>query len=376
VRNHWMIGSLLACVCGATLAAGEPPVPQPPGGSGAVPDGGKAPELTGAARIKADAPRLLPMLESRLARVFARAAEGLPSVSPRTLWVNKEKRAWYTPAERDALPEAERAALAERPCDEEFYYTTRYGSPLAYARALDVLASRAGKDFDDFRGKRIIDYGYGTIGHLRIMASLGAHCIGIETDTSLAKLYNQPGDTGIIPGWAAHGLHEVVAVPDGSIRLLTGRFPVDPGCTPADIKPLAPEGVDLFISKNTLKNGYIHPSEPVDKRMLVDLGTGEAAFLDAVHGVLHPDGWFLIYNLSPAPSKPGEKYKPWSDGRCPFSREQLENAGFEVLVFDENDDGAARKLGAALGWDKDGMDLANDLFAHWTLARRIDIKAK
>ena len=86
----------------------------------------------------------------------------------------------------------------------------------------------------------------------------------------------------------------------------------------------------------------------------------------------------MIYNLSPAPSKPGEAYKAWSDGRCPFSREQLEAAGFEVFAFDESDDAKAREMGRLLGWADDpdgdgpekGMDLENDLFSHWMLARK------
>jgi len=59
-------------------------------------------------------------------------------------------------------------------------------------------------------------------------------------------------------------------------------------------------------------------------------------------------------------------------GRCPFARELLEQAGLEVPAFDQQDDAAARALGAALGWDQgeDAMDLQNDLFAWFTVARR------
>jgi hypothetical protein len=49
-----------------------------------------------------------------------------------------------------------------------------------------------------------------------------------------------------------------------------------------------------------------------------------------------------------------------------------EGAGFQVLAFDEVDDAQARTMGHALGWDEGehGMDLKNDLFAWYTLARK------
>lgn len=345
--------------------------------------------LSGAAKVRADAERLTAFAQSALAKRFLAATAALPEPETRTLYVNRATRKWYTSAERGALGEADRAALTERVMDSEFYYSTRYGSPLAYVRALDLIAAKdvggAGGfgEASGFAGKRIIDYGYGTIGHLRLMASCGASVVGLETDSSLELLYGKAGDTGRIAG--------VDGAPDGEIVLRTGRFPVDAGCAAAEllksgvaandregVEGVRGGGFDLFISKNTLKNGYIHPAQEVDKRMLVDLGTDEASFLKAVAGTLKPGGLFMIYNLSPAPSKPGEQYKPWSDGRSPFSKEQFEAAGFEVIVIDENDDKAAREMGRLLGWADDpdgegpqtGMDLEGDLFAHWTLVRK------
>ena len=90
--------------------------------------------------------------------------------------------------------------------------------------------------------------------------------------------------------------------------------------------------------------------------------------------MLAPRGRVLIYNLSPAPSKPDEPYRPWTDGRCPFPRELFEREGFRVLAYDANDDVAARAMGRALGWDQgaSGMKLETDLFAHYTLLERTD----
>ena len=45
----------------------------------------------------------------------------------------------------------------------------------------------------------------------------------------------------------------------------------------------------------------------------------------------------------------------------------------QVLAFDQDDNAPARALGKALGWDQGNppMDLENNLFGHYTLARRI-----
>ena len=51
------------------------------------------------------------------------------------------------------------------------------------------------------------------------------------------------------------------------MKLVHGRFPADPKVVAA-----VGGGYDLFLSKNTLKRGYIHPAEKVDPRLLVDLG--------------------------------------------------------------------------------------------------------
>jgi hypothetical protein len=151
------------------------------------------------------------------------------------------------------------------------------------------------------------------------------------------------------------------------VKLVHGRFPADPRVVAA-----VGGGYDLFLSKNTLKRGYIHPAEKVDPRMLVNLGVDDRAFLKSVASSLKPGGWFVIYNLCPAPSAAGKPYLPWSDGRCPFSAEDLAAAGFQTLVRDAVEDRAARALGAALGWDKppDGMKLEDDLFALVTIARK------
>ncbi|MHC5002251.1 MAG: hypothetical protein ACYTJ0_03935, partial [Planctomycetota bacterium] len=108
----------------------------------------------------------------------------------------------------------------------------------------------------------------------------------------------------------------------------------------------------------------------------VHLGVDDEAYVRALHDVLNPGGIAVIYNLAPAQNPPDQPYLPWADGRCPFDRALLESLGFEVVELDRDDGEAARAHARALGWDVprdqggSGMDLDNDLFAHYTILRK------
>ena len=135
-------------------------------------------------------------------------------------------------------------------------------------------------------------------------------------------------------------------------------------------------GYTLIISKNVLKRGYIHPERPVaNPKKLVHLDVSDQAAIKAFYDALLPGGHFLIYNICPAPTPPDKPFVPWSDGRSPFTRADLQAAGFEVLELDVDDAAAVRGMGKALGWDQPedgepGMDLVNDLSVLYTLLRK------
>ena len=186
-----------------------------------------------------------------------------------------------------------------------------------------------------------------------MLATIGAHVVGVEVDPILRALYSSASDTG--------------SLARGRVVLVHGSWPGD-----SEVRASAGAGFDLFLSKNTLKRGYIHPEQPVDPDRLVHLGVTDEAFVAAVFESLVPGGLFAIYNLCPAPAPPGEPYIPWADGRSPFPREVFEAAGFEVLAFDEDDTLRIRDFGRALSWDEgeEAMDLQNDLFAWFTIVRK------
>jgi SAM-dependent methyltransferase len=305
--------------------------------------------------LQREAKALEPLMVSPLARDFLKATFELPAVTPRKLFLDAVKKVYMTETTAASLTAGERRALKPVPIDEAFYFTTKYGSPLAYARPLDLVA-RSG--LADFSGRKVLDFGYGAIGQLRLLAGLGADVVGVDVDPLLRALYSEPVDQGIVRN--RHGR-------DGSLRLISGRFPADSAVTAS-----VGTGYDLIISKNTLKRGYVHPDRQVDASRLLGLGVDDDQFIRAFYDALKPGGRFMIYNICPAPSKPGAPYKNWADGRCPFAIEVWKSAGFRVVALDRDDSDEIRKLAHALGWDKgeSPIDLKADLFAQYSLMEK------
>ena len=299
-------------------------------------------------QLQNEAKALAPLVRTSLAREFLAQVPRLPSIAPRTVYRDSARTRAWSAREAEALPDSVRTKLVARTLDEKFYYDTRYGSPLAYVRALELLGFHTLKNV---KGKRIADFGCGMLGQLRLLAEMGAHTVGVDVDPLLTALYSEPGDQG--------------TVGTGSVRLAIGQWPATP-----ETRAAVGEKLDLFLSKNTLKNGYLHPAEKVDPRMMVHLGVSDSAFVAALGKSVQRGGLVMIYNLCPAPAPPGKPYIPWADGRCPFPRELWEHAGFQVVEFDKDDSPAARAMGRALGWDAAGVKLEEDLFATWSLFER------
>ncbi|MHC4767079.1 MAG: class I SAM-dependent methyltransferase [Planctomycetota bacterium] len=315
------------------------------------------PQPTAVEMLRAEAWALAPLVRSDLARRFLEATADLPEIAgERVVWWNRAKRRALRPQQAAAMDEAELEGFRELTLGGGFYYYTAYGTPLAYARALDLAAAHGFESADD---RRILDFGFGGIGHLRLLASLGGHATGIEILELLREFYREPGDTGEIPRSAA-----AASGSPGSLTLVYGSFPGD-----AQVRRAVGDGFDLVVSKNVLKLGYVHPEREADPRRLVHLGVDDETFVRAVHDVLNPGGLFVIYNLYPQQNPPDEPYIPHATGGCPFDRDLVESVGFEVVAFDRDDTEDARRMGKTLGWD-DSMDLETDLFGMYTILRK------
>jgi hypothetical protein len=258
----------------------------------------------------------------------------------------------YTQAEYDELPEAQRTGLSALPVDTRTWYHTFYGSPLAALRALDLAAEHG---IDSWAGKRVLDFGFGSVGQLRLLAACGAEAVGTEVMPALRAIYAAPDAQGVVHG--ADGAR-------GAVRLVFGRWPAE-----EDVVAAVAGGYDLFVSKNTIKRGYVAPPVEVDPSRRLDLGVPADVFLARLLDVLRPGGLAVLYNLGGRPAGEGEPYRPATDIACPWSRAELEAAGFEVLALDRDDSAAARVFGRALGWEAQ-MDLETALFGSVTVLKR------
>jgi SAM-dependent methyltransferase len=315
----------------------------------------------------ADAPQVPPteqmmqeaaVMAEQVSSPFAKSLLGgfgcLRPIQPMTAYYNKETRSALSAADASKMTEAQLKGYEKRDIDDAFYYFTRYGTPVAFVRPAEILGRAGVKSAD---GLKLVDFGFGSIGQLRALASAGADVTGIEVDPLLEVIYAK--EPGTVARCSAAGKGR-----DGSVQLAFGQFPKE-----AEMVKKVGAGYDVFISKNTLKHGYIHPEREVDPRMLVHLDVDDETFVRAVYDALKPGGFFLIYNLCPAPSKPEEQYKPWGDGRSPFSEETFKKVGFKVIGIDVDDTAAARVMGKTLGWGTEDQ-LSKDLFGTYTLVQK------
>jgi hypothetical protein len=90
--------------------------------------------------LREDARRVRPLVHTPFANRFLDAADSLPHVPPHDVYRSKDKSRWLTADQFTALADAERTSFDRVTVDEPLYYETKYGSPLAYARAFEVLA--------------------------------------------------------------------------------------------------------------------------------------------------------------------------------------------------------------------------------------------
>lgn len=240
-----------------------------------------------------------------------------------------------------------------RTFDEEFYYAARWGTPLAYARAVD-LATRSGARFGS--GARWLDFGFGAPGHLQMLGRLGLDVTGVDVDAPGRSLYVDPSDFEVAPG---------------RLRVAYGHWPGD-----QTTRAAVGGAFDVIIAKNVLKRGHIHPARETGRMPFVDLQVDDATFVGAIRDALNPGGLIVIWNLCARQNPPELPYIPAADGQNPFARETWEAAGFDLIAYDADDTERARELARALRFDApdpDGgprWDIEHDLRAWYSIARR------
>ena len=144
---------LLAVALCLMLAACAAPVHKPESPTSVAREEKGKPSPT-APKLRAEAKSLAPLVHSALARDFLAATASLPGMAARTVFVNPA-RTYFSREAAAALPEKQRAALKPVELDDYRYYYTKYGSPLAYVRAVELLSQQG---IASFAGKRILDF--------------------------------------------------------------------------------------------------------------------------------------------------------------------------------------------------------------------------
>ncbi|MBY0112445.1 MAG: hypothetical protein K2Y21_06460 [Phycisphaerales bacterium] len=351
------MASILAAFAGAQTTPAPAPAPSP--SPAKAPEAPKPPENV---RVLADiseaAKSVLPFMTTDAGRDFVRAADSLPPREIRTVYRDRERGLAISEDEWKKLAADEQAKFKPRAMDERMYYYTGYGTPLTYARMLDLLGTHG---VTSWKGKRVFDFGNAAIGHLRMLASLGADAQGVDVEPLWAAMYTQLGDQGKVPAAA------IAAGAEGNVNVHVGRWPAE-----KKVADAIGGGYDIFLSKNTLKYGYIHPKRETEKRFTIDLGVDDAAFLKAVYDALKPGGLAIIYNICPAQAPADKPYIPWADGEFPFAKDLTEKAGFEILAWDIVDDEVCHKLWPFVSGDTKSTpeELKTTIFTHYTVLRK------
>lgn len=344
------VSMLLLIAAARPAVADDPPPPTTPPTTDAAP--APAPErITDVMRLRAA--ELEPTVTTPLAKEFLAATASLAEPSARVIYRDRARGTAVSQRAYDAMPPEARASLTARECTPQFYYETGYGSPLVYVRVLDLVAPHLPR----VERPRLLDFGYGTIGQLQLLAHCGVDAHGVDVEPVFEALYSEPGDVGPMGG--------------GSVAIHTGQWPAE-----ERLRTAVGGGYAAITSKNTLKKGYIHPMPPpgqtVDPSRLVHLGVSDEEFLKRVHDALVPGGVFAIYNICPPQNPPDQEYIPWADGLSPFPREAYESAGFEVIAFDAVDQAwvldCFRRLGYLEGIAPE--DAPKQFLCWYTIVRR------
>lgn len=178
---------------------------------------------------------------------------------------------------------------------------------------------------------------------------MGSQAVGVDVDPFLDSIYGHPADQGEIG--------------KGRVELKRGYFPTDTRLV-GDLGRY-----DVFTSKNTLKKGYVHPSREAKPGQTIDLGVDDETFVRTIFNGLKPGGWVVIYNICGPKARLDEPFNPSAEGENPFARKVWEDAGFEVLAYDEKDDETIRKLGAAFNWGKP-EELETSFFAWYSVFKK------
>ena len=257
-------------------------------------------------------------------------------------------------AEPDATPRSDLRTITFGP---DRYYATSYGSPIAYAPMLQRVAEHlATRGTDSFAGMKVLDFGYGQLGQIAMLARCGAEVHGVEVDPMVHTLYEVSGAAGEVRSGDGR---------IGSIGLHLGEWFGDEG-----FRGQVGDGFDLLLFRNVLKKGYVTPDVPMEGFDPIDVGGSPERGAEIIAAALAPGGIAIVYNLGSGPHvRDDGSYNNPADVRDPFGRAAWEAAGLEVIAFEVDGSALMRETGVAIGWAATVEEL-EPLNARYTLVRR------
>jgi hypothetical protein len=297
--------------------------------------------------LSKDAALLKPQMKQAAALEFLRGVEKLTPQLSRIVYTHPKERRTISPAQYEALQANDRTGFERVEHDENFYFSTYYGTPVAYARAIEFAGMHG---LSTLNNARILDIGYGAMGGPRMLAGAGAQVSAVDVDSLLPALYRELTDQGRVAGFDSRA---------GEITLFNGVYAGN-----VTLTKLIGKDFNLIVTKNTMKMGFMKPSN--GRPPFVSFEANDEVLLDTIYDALAPGGLLVIYNITGAL----DPAKPSTDGRSPFTREQFTRANLNVLALDANDDAATRAMAKALGWEKQMGDLEKNLFALYTVVQR------
>jgi hypothetical protein len=301
----------------------------------------------GVKALKAEAAALKTMFASSAANDFLASVDSLANVATRKVFFRETDKKWIGSAEYDALPPTSRQAYTSSEYDEDSYYVGQYRSPLAYARALDVASLHG---VGSLGGLRVLDVSYGAIGAPRLMAASGANVVATDTQPALGALYSQPIDIGNVSGIGSRR---------GTLLLVSGAYPSD-----TSVREKVGAGYDLIVVVDIPRRVA---TESKHAKVALDPKASSLDHLRAFADALKPNGLLVVYRMDDDAMRGSKRI---ATAKKPvFAIEEMQEAGFKTLAFEQNDDAAVRQMAQLLRWDQ---SLAGDreFAATYTVARR------
>ncbi|MGL5002383.1 MAG: hypothetical protein ACRDAM_05545, partial [Casimicrobium sp.] len=109
-------------------------------------------------------------------------------------------------------------------------------------------------------------------------------------------------------------------------------------------------------------------SESKRTKFALDSKARSSEQLRALSEALKPNGLMVVYRIGVGGTRDAKR-SPTSI-KSPFTSDELQEAGFKLLAFEQNDDAAVRQMGQLLRWDRALGVSEGELVASYTVVRR------